>query len=175
MATKPAPKKTASRERTRGTPRTSRRAAKARLYTIDVLLIGGPPPEDWAGQKISRTIQIRGDQTLDVLHRAIFDAFDREEEHLYEFQFGKGPHDPKGPRYQLRGGGEARVGRSEQTKIDDLKLIVGRSFGYWFDFGDDWMHQIDVAAIEDAPAGGRFPKVTQRVGESPPQYPEIEE
>jgi len=45
----------------------------------------------------------------------------------------------------------------------------------WFDYGDDWMHQINVVNIEDAPARGRFPKITTRVGKSPPQYPDIDE
>lgn len=42
-----------------------------------------------------------------MIHRAypayrIFDAFDREEEHMYEFQpAGKGPMDPKARRYVL--------------------------------------------------------------------------
>jgi len=31
----------------------------------------------------------------------MFEAFDREGEHLYELQFGKGPHDPEGPCYSL--------------------------------------------------------------------------
>ena len=48
---------------------------------------------------ISRTLEIRGDQTLEELHRAIFKAFDRTEEHMYEFQVGgKGPKDPKTQR-----------------------------------------------------------------------------
>jgi hypothetical protein len=38
---------------------------------------------------------MRGDQTLEDLHHAIFDAFGRWEQHMYEFQFGKGPMDPK--------------------------------------------------------------------------------
>jgi hypothetical protein len=51
---------------------------------------------------VSRTIQIRGDQTLAELHRAIFDAFDREEEHMYEFQIGgEGPMDPRARRHVL--------------------------------------------------------------------------
>ena len=51
---------------------------------------------------ISRTIQIRGDQTLEDLHHAIFYAFGREDEHMYEFQVGgKGPMDPKARRYTL--------------------------------------------------------------------------
>src|ERR1700751_187348 len=76
---------------------------KVRLYTLEVFIISGPITDKFAKKNpvISRTIQIRGDQTLEDLHHAIFDAFDREEEHVYEFQFGKGPMDPKAPRYVL--------------------------------------------------------------------------
>src|SRR5512137_369876 len=92
---------------TRKKASTSRRAStkgspSPKLYTLKVFLIGGPMGEEFDGKTISRTIQIRGDQTLAVLHRVIFTAFDREEEHLYEFQFGKGPMNPKGPRYTPR-------------------------------------------------------------------------
>ena len=37
----------------------------------------------------------------------------------------------------------------DQTTLDSLGLEVGRTFGYWFDFGDDWWHQINVEAIDD--------------------------
>ena len=56
------------------------------------------------------------------------------------------------------------------TTLASLGLEVGRSFGYWFDFGDDWWHQINVEAIEDKVPRGKFPKVTKREGKSPPQY-----
>ena len=40
----------------------------------------------------SRTVEVRGDQTLEDLPQAIFNAFAREDEHMYEFQIcGKGP------------------------------------------------------------------------------------
>ncbi|MBV8610069.1 MAG: hypothetical protein JO034_21745 [Singulisphaera sp.] len=101
---------------------------------------------------------------------------------LHEFQFGKGPMDPKGSRYVLPSAfkmdmGEANppAGRVDQTRIDSLGLKVGQSFGYWFDFGDDWWHQINVEAIEDKAPSGKFPKVTKRVGKSPPQYLEEHE
>src|SRR6516164_5960583 len=74
-----------------------------RLYTLEVFLLSGPIAEKFAKKnpEISRTIQIRGDQTLEDLHHVVFDAFDRWDEHMYEFQFGKGPMDPKGSRYVL--------------------------------------------------------------------------
>lgn len=155
-----------------------------RLYTLEVFLLSGPITEKFAKKNpvVARTIQIRGDQTLEDLHHAIFDAFGRWEEHMYEFQFGKGPMDPKAPRYVLphafeadRGEKNPPVGRVDQARIDSLGLEVGRSFGYWFDFGDDWWHQINVEAIEEKIPGGKFPKVTKRVGKSPPQYAEEDE
>ncbi len=49
---------------------------------------------------MSRTLEIRGNQTLEELHKIIYKAFDRFDEHLYEFQVGgKGPHDPKSKKY----------------------------------------------------------------------------
>ena len=123
------------------------------LFTLDVFLIGGPVSEKFAEKNpvVSRTIQIRGDQTLADLHDAIFDAFGRWEEHMYEFQFGKGPMDPKAKRYVLPGAFEIQkkqdnppIGQVDQTRIDSLGLKVGQPFGYWFDFGDDWWYQINV-------------------------------
>ena len=74
-------------------------AAPANLYVFSVFLTGGPTSEKFANKVISRVIEIRGDQTLEQLHRAIFNAYDRWDEHLYEFQFGKRPFDPEGPNY----------------------------------------------------------------------------
>ena len=51
---------------------------------------------------ISRTIQIRGGQTLARLHEAIFAAFGRDDEHMDESQVGgKRPMDRRAKRYVL--------------------------------------------------------------------------
>jgi hypothetical protein len=157
---------------------------KVRLYTLEVFIIGGPVSEKFAKKNpvVGRTIQIRGDQTLEDLHHAIFDAFGQWEEHMYEFQFGKRPMDPKAKRYVLPGAFQIEadwdnppIGRVGDFSIESLHLKVGQRFGYWFDFGDDWWHQINVEAIEDKVPKGKFPKVTKKVGKSPPQYPEEDE
>jgi hypothetical protein len=153
---------------------------KPHLYTLDVFLTGGPISETFTktNSVISRTIQIRGDQTLEDLHNAIFEAYDRFDEHMYEFQFGKRPME--GPRYVLPmaseyGDGEPTAGLIDETTIESLGLKKGRSFGYWFDFGDDWWHQINVTAVEQDVPKGKYPKITKRVGKSPPQYLEEDE
>jgi len=149
------------------------------IYTLEVFITSGPITKSFAKKNkiISRTIQIRGDQTLEDLHHAIFEAFDREEEHMYEFQMGgKGPMDPQARRYVLpmdindpmsnsKGAGDVTL-----TTLASLRLKIDDIFGYWFDFGDDWWHQINVVNIETKPLRGELPKVIKRVGKSPPQY-----
>ena len=151
------------------------------LYTLEVFIIGGPISEKFLKRnpEISRTIEIRGDQSLEDLHHAVFKAFDRFDDHMYEFQFGKGPNDPKGKRYVLPHVFDTRepnvAGSVAETTIASLGLKVDQAFGYWFDFGDDWWHQIDVAAIDDKQPKGKYPKVVKRVGKSPPQYMDEDE
>ena len=132
---------------------------------------------------VSRTIQILGSQTLADLHEIIFKAFGREEQHMYEFQIGgKGPMDPKARCYVLSKEMEGAIpehrapaGNVTETTIGSLNLKVDDVIGYWFDFGDDWWHQINVVAIQDQPPRGKYPMVTKRIGASPPQYVDWDE
>ena len=150
------------------------------LYTLEVFIISGPMTDSFINKNkvISRTIQIRGDQTLEDLHQAIFAAFDREEEHRYEFQIGgKGPMDPKARRYVSddKVGDGKPAGDVKHSTITSLGLKVNQAFGYWFDFGDDWWHQINVATIEEKVGREKYPKIVKRTGKSPPQYVDWDE
>lgn len=154
------------------------------IYTLEVFLISGPTTKNFVKKSpvVSRTIEIRGNHTLVKLHDAIFKAFNREDEHLYEFQFcGKGPNDPKARRYGLSRLFEDRFKEDEnecdvtQITIDSLRLKKDRSFGYWFDFGDDWWHQINAISIHKKSIQVRYPKITNRIGQNPPQKLDLDE
>ena len=155
-----------------------RKIAKADfLYTLEVILISGPVSEKFIKKnpKFSRKIQILGSNSLKDLHALIFSAFDRDDEHMYEFQTkGKRPGDPKAKRYVLKGFEEC--GKKPEgyvsTLISELNLKVDEVFGYWFDFGDDWWHQINVLSISDEIPKSKFPKIIEKLGKSPPQYEE---
>jgi hypothetical protein len=144
----------------------------AKLYVLSVYLVGGPTSKKFANKQISRVIEIRGDQTLEQLHGAIFTAYDRWDEHLYEFQFGKRPFDPDGRNYGISSPNvrKKNEGDARATTLDELDLEPNRVFGYWFDFGDDWYHQVRVERIEQAISIVTYPRVIKRVGKSPPQY-----
>jgi hypothetical protein len=79
-----------------------KKTGESGIVTLEVSIISGPMSAKFVrkNRTISRTILIRGEQTLQELHEAIFDAFGREEEHMYEFHLGgKGPMDPKAKKY----------------------------------------------------------------------------
>jgi len=151
----------------------------SRLFTLDVLILYGDISDEFLKKNkvISRTIEILGDQTLEDLHHCIFEAFDRFDEHLYEFQFGgKGPDDPNAKRYVLPAAKDrTAAGDLTRTKIGSLGLKVGDIFGYVFDYGDNWLHQIDVLSISDSAPAKKYPCITKRVGQSPPQYRDDDE
>jgi hypothetical protein len=166
----------------RAASQVARKRAKApqAVYTLEVRLIGGPVTESFAqaNPTVSRTIQIAGNQTLEHLHQVLYRALDREEEHLYEFQLGgKKPHDRHARSYghpmsAREHNGEPGYAESVRgARIDSLGLKTRSVFFYWFDFGDDWWHRIKVVRIEDTAPGVDLPRVIERVGESPPQYP----
>jgi len=152
------------------------------LYVLDVGLIDGPMTEKFIKKnpEVIRSIEMRGDQTLADLHAMIFKAFDREEEHMYEFQLrGNGPNDPNAERYGLAMAlqddfGSPLAGDVAQTQIGALGLAVDEPFGYWFDFGDDWWHQVQITAIAEPQPKVKYPRITQRIGASPPQYADFD-
>ena len=70
-----------------------------KAYTLRVYLVRGPYGKELEGKEIFRTLQIRGDQTLEDLHYAILYSFEREKDNDYEFCTGKDPYDRSGVRY----------------------------------------------------------------------------
>jgi hypothetical protein len=140
-----------------------------------------------SGRKsIWRRIALRGSQTLDDLHEAIFDAFDRDDEHLYSFYFPK--PGAKG-RNRLRDAIEyshsymteepdpfdETPGNAAKAKLAALGLKPKQTFLYLFDFGDNWWHEITVEQTEAKPEKGKYPRMLEKHGNSPPQYPNMDE
>lgn len=160
--------------RSKKPPRRTRPAATkpVRLYTFDVSLVRGTRNDQVP--VASRTIQLRGDQTLEQLHQAVALAFNLPGDFSYEFQFDAGPLHPEGRRYVVPAefsvdaeGGNTPAGRVTDTVLDDLGLRANQSFGYWPDAGDDWWNKITVQRVKQGVPKGKYPKVTKRIGKGP--------
>lgn len=156
-----------------------RRAARVqpdrmlRVYEIDVDLVYAPVVLE---EQITRRIRIVGAQTLHDLHKTIHLAFDRVEDEAYEFMFGP-PYDPETRRFtgSSQQDGEDIPFEARSVRIDTIGLKPGDTFGYLFDFGDEWVHRITVRTVKERKGQEQPPQVVSRVGDSPPQLPMIEE
>ena len=128
---------------------------------------------------IWRRIAIRGDQTLDHLHEAIYGAFDRDDEHMYTFYFPIGLKKNKNPRmgskwlrdvpnYSCDGDDDGfQIG---DPHLNRLKLMPKQVLYYLFDYGDEWWHEIEVESTGGKLESGKYPRVVEKQGKSPPQY-----
>ena len=155
-------------------------AKPERLYTLEVELIRGPVTDMFATENpiVSRTLQVLGSHSLEDLHDAIFDAFERIDDHLYEFRLAEHPDDVEAVVYvmpeEADGHPGQTIGGTTECTIGELGLAPEDIFFYWFDFGDDWWHRITVGAIAEEAPPGDYPCEIDRVGASPPQYPNPE-
>jgi hypothetical protein len=141
------------------------------------------------GRNIWRKIAMRGNQTLDDLHDAIFGAFDRYDEHLYSFYFpppGTKKLTMSKVRDYRRCGAPAPCAdegpfadpglpNAAETPVASLNLKPKQLFFYLFDFGDEWWHEITVEAIDAPEEKGKYPRVIDTHHDSPPQYPDNED
>ena len=134
-------------------------------------------------KKIWRNIAIRGGQTLHDFHDIIYDAFDRDDEHLYSFHFPTIPSKSRTRKvmrttkeythpYALEGSPvfDEEKSNAAMTSIESLKLNEKQKFYYLFDFGDSWWHEIIVEKVDGSADEGKYPRIIERRGESPPQY-----
>jgi tetratricopeptide (TPR) repeat protein len=118
-----------------------------------------------------RIIDIKGNQMLSSLHKAIFKAFDRFEEHQYSFFLSNKPYD-RGSEYTSPGIGKDGSGKlASRIRIDSIELYGGRKFLYLFDYGDEWWHDVELLSVTERVTRAKYPRVVRRQGKSPPQCP----
>ena len=135
-------------------------------YVFQVELETDPPVE--------RTIELGADQTLEDLHEFLREEFGWDDPHLYSFwldgDFWGDDESEYAAPFELEESGA----RSAATPLRELGLSVGQRIAYVFDYGDEWRVGITVKAESDSPEAP-LPRVLERVGEAPPQYPPLEE
>jgi hypothetical protein len=149
-----------------------------KIYQFRVSIIGIP--------KLYRIIEASDNCTFDDFHDAIFQAFDRFDEHLYSFFITRKDTNNirsiyNAPEITHPMGVEDTMGFGERkqsaakTRIGDVDLNEKDVFHYLFDFGDDWWHRIKVQNISETKAKKKHIKLLQSVGKSPPQYPDYDD
>ena len=149
-----------------------------RIYRFRVSIIGIP--------KLYRIIEASENCTFDDFHDAIFQAFDRYDDHLYSFFITRkdtknmqsiysAPEITHPQNLEDIMGFRKRKKSTANTRIGDVGLNENDVFHYLFDFGDDWWHRIRVQNINETKSKKKHIKLFKSVGESPPQYPDYDD
>jgi Plasmid pRiA4b ORF-3-like protein len=122
---------------------------------------------------VTRSIEVREDQTLVDLHEGIQEAFGWLNDHLYSFWLDGRFWGSPSAEYTAPVEADEGVARADVV-IAKLGLTPGTTIAYVFDFGDSWRVALRLKEhAEDA--GGRYPRVVAAEGEAPPQYPDLDE
>ena len=133
-----------------------------------------------------RTIEVSENCTLDDIHDAIFNVFDRYDHHLYSFFITRkdttnirsiydAPEITHPQNVEDIMGFGKRKKSTAKTRIGDVGLNENDVFHYLFDFGDDWWHRIRVQNITETKSEKKHIKLIKSFGESPPQYPDYDD
>ena len=118
-----------------------------------------------------RIVKCRGTHTFEDLHLAIQHAFGFGDDHLYAFYMDgrkTSGHTIKAPFCQ-------EPPSSDEVRIGEARLHVGKRILYLFDFGDDWRFGVTLLSISESDAFLLRPVITKWVGDSPEQYPNYDE
>jgi hypothetical protein len=88
-----------------------------------------------------REIEVASTISLARLHRVLQIAFGWENAHLFEFEID-------GVRFSdLATSDDPAVKDAERRRLNIVAPSEGSTFGYLYDFGDGWLHHVEVLAV----------------------------
>jgi hypothetical protein len=132
-----------------------------RIFQFKITLRDTRPP-------VWRRIQV-ADGTLDELHEDIQLAMGWTNSHLHQFRFGEKIYgDPDLLQELMEDFG---AGNSRTTKLSDVIPADGREFrfGYEYDFGDSWDHEVLFERFVPAEPGKQYPLCVDGKRACPPE------
>lgn len=125
---------------------------------------------------IYRKVLIPSNITMDELHLIIQVAMGWENCHLYEFSDKKGKCKIRVQfdieEDDLWGNDAESFDAGELSLLDFLEHTDGKTFWYWYDFGDDWWHKISIQKVTKKDLtefDGETPLCTEATGLCPPE------
>lgn len=131
-------------------------SAASTLYRVKITLRDIHPP-------IWRRLELGGSTSLYTLHQIIQAAFGWSDSHLHQFMVAGDYYGVSVPEADF----ELRSGR--RFRLEQAAPYVGDSFLYEYDFGDGWLHEIEVEAILNPEAGVVYPRCVKGKRSAPPE------
>ena len=118
------------------------------------------------------TVDMRPSTNLLAVHRIIQNLVEFSDEHLFTFFIAASAR----ARDRTLLEDERQNARLDLLLEEIFPLAKGKKLFYWFDFGDNWHFSITRAANPKVAAKGlRYPQVIATHGETPKQYPGMDD
>jgi hypothetical protein len=133
-------------------------STKGNVYQLKVTLRSVRPP-------VWRRLLILDSTDLERLHLIIQDTVGWLNAHMYEFQVGNARFQHSASR-EL---GFTPTRKASSVTLGQVAPPVGRRFVYWYDFGDDWFHDIIIEKILRAEPGAIYPRCVAGRRACPPE------
>ncbi|MFR9803782.1 plasmid pRiA4b ORF-3 family protein [Pseudonocardia sp. RS010] len=129
---------------------------KTKIFELEIVLAGVQPA-------VRGRVQVPGEIDLAVLHEVVQSVMGWTNSHLHEFEIAGrryGIPDPDWPSQHV----------TDEARAKLFRLVKpGDGFGYVYDFGDIWAHEIAVEKVLAAEAGVRYPRGVSGQGACPPE------
>ena len=122
--------------------------------------------EDWY-----RMIELDSRSDLEALHLCIQDAVQFDNDHLYEFFIANSVRSFEKRRFD-----DDNQGLWDNSVGNLFPLPRHKKLFYLFDYGDSWYFRITRTRKKEKQkeAGVNYPRVVEKVGKNPEQYPDYE-
>jgi Plasmid pRiA4b ORF-3-like protein len=120
------------------------------------------------GKSVWRRIAMPAGESLESLASWILRSVEFDDDHLYEFI----TRDRLGATVRIVHRAMDEGPWVDQVRIGELPMEPGQSMVFHFDFGDDWRFDVALERIEPPGAKINAPRILERHGESPEQYPD---
>lgn len=128
------------------------------IHVLHVELVSSQP-------RVWRELQVPSNMSLGKLHDVIQAALGWTNSHLHAFENRKRQRfGPSGDELD-----ELEMLNEDDFTVADLGSRKGSAFGYIYDFGDDWVHRIDVVRVQPSEVGAKYPACTDGAGACPPE------
>lgn len=134
-------------------------------------------------KKISRDIEIKENVNLYKLAEAIVGAYDFDFDHAFGFfrKITDGWDFVNVEKYELfadledQGIEPVDAKSVKNTKVRDVWKQPKDKMLFLFDYGDEWRFVAELIGFGAAEPKIKYPRVVNKVGLAPEQYPEVEE
>lgn len=139
------------------------------IFVFDTELVSGLASP---ARGVNARVTVASHEHLTALHEAIQQAFGWADDHLYSFWLDGHFWGDDRTKY-VRPGTPGTENATADVPLAELGLSVGASIAYVFDYGDEW--RVMVTLRERLESETTMPRVIERRGLAPPQYPPLED